>query len=110
MLMAVTDLPEPDSPTMRQHLAGLDGEVDAADGLHHAVLGAEVDREVLDGRAAALARPSSGEGVGHQASFTSRASRRPSPTSRKPSTVRTMARPGKNSRCGAVLKYGLRLG
>ena len=41
MLMAVTDLPEPDSPTIGEHLAAADVEADAVDGLDHAGVGAE---------------------------------------------------------------------
>ena len=43
MLIAVTDLPEPDSPTMREHLAARDVEADAVDRLHDAVVGVEAD-------------------------------------------------------------------
>ena len=43
-----TDLPEPDSPTMPSVLPALDAVGDAVDGLDQAVLGLEVDPEVLD--------------------------------------------------------------
>ena len=44
----VTLLPEPDSPTMPERLALLDGERDALDSLDDAVFGAEGRAEVLD--------------------------------------------------------------
>ena len=44
----VTLLPQPDSPTMPERLALLDGEADAVDGLDDAVVGAEVRLEVVD--------------------------------------------------------------
>ena len=47
-VIAVTDLPEPDSPTIAEHLAGAQLEGDVVDGLHEAVLGPEADAEVLD--------------------------------------------------------------
>ena len=43
MARKVTDLPEPDSPTMPSTSPALDVEVDAAHGLHDAVVGREVD-------------------------------------------------------------------
>ena len=73
-----------------EHLAPVDVEADPADGLDDAVLGVEVDAEVPD-RQEHLA------GARHRQSFTSRASRRPSPTSRNASTVRMMARPGRTA-------------
>jgi hypothetical protein len=46
--MLVTDLPEPDSPTMPRGLAALDVEGEPVDGLHQAVVGREVHLEVAD--------------------------------------------------------------
>ena len=43
----LTDLPEPDSPTIPSVSPG-DRERDAVDGLDHAVVGLEVHREVSD--------------------------------------------------------------
>ena len=60
-----------------EHLAPVDVEADPADGLDVAVLGVEVDAEVPD-------RQEHLSGERHRQSFTSSASRRPSPTSRKP--------------------------
>ena len=37
----LTDFPDPDSPTMAERLAGLDGERHALDGVHRAVVGVE---------------------------------------------------------------------
>ena len=48
MVMLATLLPQPDSPTMPSGLAGVDGEVDAVDGLDDAVLGVELNAEVVD--------------------------------------------------------------
>ena len=44
----VTDLPEPDSPTMPSTSPGSSVERHVADGVHDAVVGREVDREVVD--------------------------------------------------------------
>ena len=44
----VTLLPEPDSPTTPSVSPGSERERDAVDGLHEAVVGREVDAEVLD--------------------------------------------------------------
>ncbi len=45
--MLATLLPQPDSPTMPSVLPLLDRERDAVHGLDHAVLGLEVDPQVL---------------------------------------------------------------
>ena len=45
---AVTVLPQPDSPTTHTRLAAVDGEVDAVDRLHHAVVGGEVGLQPPD--------------------------------------------------------------
>ena len=47
-VIEVTLLPEPDSPTMPEHLAALELERDAVDGADDAVLGGEVHAEVVD--------------------------------------------------------------
>ena len=47
-VIAVTDLPEPDSPTTASTSPGLQRERHAVDGVHDAVLGAELDLEVVD--------------------------------------------------------------
>ncbi len=44
----VTDLPQPDSPTMPTRLAGIDVEGQALDRAHHAVRRAEMGLQVLD--------------------------------------------------------------
>ena len=49
--MFATLLPEPDSPTMPEHLAALDLEREAVDRLDDALVGLEVDLQVLDLRA-----------------------------------------------------------
>ena len=46
-VIADTDLPEPDSPDDREHLAGVQLERHVVDGLHDAVLRAEPDAQVL---------------------------------------------------------------
>ena len=43
---AVTDLPQPDSPTMPSVLPALDREADAVDRVHHALAGEEVGAQV----------------------------------------------------------------
>ena len=43
-----TDLPEPDSPTMPEGLAAADRVAEVGDGLDQAVVGRELDGEVLD--------------------------------------------------------------
>ena len=47
-VIEVTDLPEPDSPTIATTSPAVDGERDAVDGPHDAVLGAEADAQVVD--------------------------------------------------------------
>ena len=47
MLSAVTDLPEPDSPTIDEHLAPADVEAHPVDGLHDAGVGREARAQVL---------------------------------------------------------------
>ena len=46
MLIAVTDFPDPDSPTTARTSPGATLEVDAPDRLDRTVVGREVDREV----------------------------------------------------------------
>ena len=56
-VIAVTDLPEPDSPTIATISPGVDVERDAVDGLDDAVLGGERDlagRATLEQRRLAL--------------------------------------------------------
>ncbi len=48
MAWLVTDLPEPDSPTMPRVWPALELEADAVDRLHQAVVGREVDVQVVD--------------------------------------------------------------
>jgi hypothetical protein len=48
-VIAVTDLPEPDSPDDGEDLTGVQLERDVVDGVDDAVLGAEVDLQALDG-------------------------------------------------------------
>ena len=57
--IAVTVLPQPDSPTTPTRLAAVDSEVDAVHGLHHAVVGGEVGLEAadLEQRARAITSP-----------------------------------------------------
>ena len=43
-----TVLPEPDSPTMPERLAGLHLVGDPVDGVHDAVFGLELDAQILD--------------------------------------------------------------
>ena len=54
----VTDLPEPDSPTIASVLPLLDPRRHAVDGVHEAVLGAGTGPEVADVEEAARAHPS----------------------------------------------------
>ena len=78
-----------------EDLAAVDPQVDAVHRLHHAVAG-----EVVGGEAVDLEE---GGAVGaHRFSLGSRASRRPSPRRLKARTFHMMARPGKNTRWGAV--------
>ena len=60
----VTDLPEPDSPTMPRLSPGLEIEADAAHGLHEAVMLAEAHMQVVDLDQPHPDRASSGEGGG----------------------------------------------
>ena len=48
IVIAVTLLPEPDSPTIAEHLAAVELEADAVHRADDAVLGRELDLQVLD--------------------------------------------------------------
>ena len=48
IVSAVTLLPQPDSPTIAERLAALDGEADAVDGLDDAVHDVEVGPQVAN--------------------------------------------------------------
>ncbi len=72
-----------------KNLAGLDFEVDV---LQNRIAG-DGERQIFDLEKAHRSRLSRG----------SRRSRRPSPRRLSPSTVMTMARPGKMARCGAII-------
>ena len=76
-------LPRARLPHDPERLAGGDRPAHAVDGLHHAGVGVEVDAQVLDR-----------DERTRQRSLGSRASRSPSPTKTKPSTVNTTARLG----------------
>ena len=56
-MMAIddTDLPDPDSPTTPSTSPARQIEGDVADGVHHAVVGREIDAEVLDASRAIVA-------------------------------------------------------
>ncbi len=93
-----------------QHLAPVDVQVDCVHCVHHAVAGVEEGLEPIDLQQTLPDIDHGGnvdvDGVvridgGHRFKVGSRASRKPSPIRLKPSTVIMMARPGKNTRCGA---------
>ena len=108
IVMAVTDLPEPDSPTMANTSPRCTSKRHAVDGLDDAVVGGEAwpARSRTDRRTSRVRRAIERS----TSSFGSSASRRPSPTNTKASTVRKMAMPGKNSRCGALDEAALAVG
>ena len=83
---AVTVLPQPDSPTTPTVSPRCDGEVDAVDRVHHAVVGREMGLEPADLE----------QRLGHHITRRgSSASRSPSPMKLMESTVRKIAAPGK---------------
>ena len=99
---ADTDLPDPDSPTMPSVSPRPDRPAHPVDRLHHPGVGVEVDPQVLDAEQRRLgvrpaAAPAPASTGGHRRRGSS-ASRRPSPTNTKPSTVNTTAMLGKNHR------------
>ena len=116
MESAVTLLPQPDSPTMQSTSPLTDPDVHAVDRFGDAVAGMEPGAQIahLQDRICAEAPSGRSASIGSQ-SFRrgSRASRIPSPRRLKPSTVIMMARPGKNTRWGALntwLRFGTQHG
>ena len=100
-VIAVTVLPQPDSPTTPSVSPRVDGEVDAVDGVQPAVVGGEVGLQAVDleqrmAQALVAARPPGAMQLGRPAPHHitlrgSSASRRPSPTKLIVSTVRKIA-------------------
>ena len=104
--MAVTDLPEPDSPTIENTSPRCTSKVTPSTA--RTTPSSVVN---LAWRSRTESSSSREPGVERRHfSFGSSASRRPSPTNTKARTVRKMAMPGKNSRCGAVGEDALALG
>ena len=90
--IAVTVLPQPDSPTTPSVSPRSMREVDAVDRLHHAVVGGEVGLQApdLEQRRHQITRRGSS------------ASRSPSPMKLMASTARKIAAPGNSAQCGAM--------
>ena len=65
-VIAVTDFPDPDSPTIGQDLAGVDPERHAVDRLYDAVLGTERDLQILHLEQAAVRGRASGTVRAHR--------------------------------------------
>ena len=100
MLCTVTDLPQPDSPTIASVFARAHAEARAAHGLDDAAVGVELDVQIRDLenrrsltrlRLRAHSRPRM---------RTSSASRKPSPSRLNASTVMLMNSAGNSSSCG----------
>src|SRR4029450_5033197 len=79
-------------------LAGIERNIDAVHGPERAAMGLEVDRQIADFEQCHARRPA------QRFSFGSSASRKPSPSRLKASTVMRMARPGKVTIQGALRK------
>ena len=92
----MTDLPEPDSPTMPERLAALEIEADAVDRLDDAVFGLEVGLQVAD-------RQQGAHDVRRVCG--SSASRRPSPRKLSENSVSAIVTPGKISCQGKTAMF-----
>ena len=95
MACAVTDLPEPDSPTTQTISPGADRERDVLDRVDAVRAGREADREALDVEDGLV-----GHAYTRLASFGSSRSRSPSPSTLTASTVSARQMPGKKMLCG----------